>query len=93
MFLEEQKSQKEIAQQLGVAVQRVKDWVWIYRRKGELGLMGRQGRPSRVSDSQAQIARLTMENDLLKKFHTELRKVQFAQRNIGRSTTTRKNTK
>jgi hypothetical protein len=32
-----------------------------------------------------------MENALLKKFHTELREVQLAQRNIGRSTTTKKN--
>ena len=36
MFLEEKKSQKEIAEYFGVAVQRVKDWVWIYRHKGEL---------------------------------------------------------
>ena len=40
-----------------------------------------------------ELERLRMENALLKKFHTELRKVQLAQRNIGRSTTIRKNTK
>jgi hypothetical protein len=34
-----------------------------------------------------------MENALLKKFHTELREVPLAQRNIGRSTTTGKHTK
>ncbi len=66
MFLEEKKSQKEIAEHFGVAVQRIKDWVWIYRRKGELGLMGRRGRPPRSNDSQAEIVRLKMENELLK---------------------------
>ena len=93
MFLEEKKSQKEIAEYFDVAVQRIKDWVWIYRCKGELGLMGRQGRHSRTSDSRAEIARLKMENELLKKFHTELRRVTLAKRNIGRSITAKKNTK
>jgi transposase len=83
MFIEEKKSQKEIAEYFGVAVQRVKDWVWIYKRKGELGLMNQRGRPKRRQDSQAEMARLKMENDLLKKFHTELRKVTLAKRNIG----------
>ena len=93
MFLEEHKSQKEIAEDLGVALQRIKDWIWIYRCKGELRLMGRQGRPPRSQDSQAEIDRLKMENDLLKKIHTELRKLTLAKRNIGRSITTKKNTK
>ncbi|MBL8049827.1 MAG: helix-turn-helix domain-containing protein [Anaerolineales bacterium] len=83
MFIEEKKSQKEIAEGLGIALQSVKNWVWIYRRKGEVGLMGRRGRPSRVVDKEAQLARLKMENELLKKFHTELRKVTLAKRNIG----------
>lgn len=82
MFIEEKKSQKEIAEYFGVAVQRVKDWVWIYRRKGELGLIRRRGRPG-VIDKEAQLAQLKMENELLKKFHTELRKVTLAKRNIG----------
>lgn len=93
MFLEEKKSQKEIAGYLGIPLQRIKDWVWIYRRKGELGLMGRRGRPPRFQDRQAEIARLQMENDLLKKFHTELRKAMLAKRNIGLSSITKKNTK
>jgi hypothetical protein len=33
-----------------------------------------------------------MENDLLKKFHAELRKLERAKRNIGSSTTKEKNT-
>jgi transposase-like protein len=83
MFIKEKKSQKEIADHFGVAVQRVKDWVWIYRRKGELGFLSQRGRPKRINDSQAEIARLKMENELLKKFHTELRKATLAKRNIG----------
>lgn len=83
MFIGEKKSQKEIAEQLGVALQSVKNWVWIYRRKGELGLMGRRGRPPGVVDRETQLARLKMENELLKKFHTELRKITLAKRNIG----------
>jgi len=83
MFMEEKKSQKEIAEHLGVALQRVKDWVWIYKRKGELGLIGKRGRPKHGQDNQTEIARLKMENDLLKKFHTELRKITLAKRNIG----------
>jgi hypothetical protein len=53
-----------------------------------------QGRPPKAGErEQAELERLRMENALLKKFHTELREVQLAQRNIGRSTTTKKNTK
>jgi len=95
MFLEEHKSQKEIAEDFlgGGALQRIKDWIWIYRCKGELGLMGWQGRPPRPQDSQAEIDRLRIENELLKKFHTELRRLTLAKRNIGQSITTKKNTK
>ena len=55
--------------------------------------MGRQGRPPRPQDSQAEIEGLKMENDLLKKFHTELRKLTLAKRNLVESITTKKNTK
>ena len=34
-----------------------------------------------------------MENDLLKKFHAELRKLELAKRNIGSSTTKENDTK
>jgi transposase len=93
MFLQEKKSQKEIADYFGVAVQRIKDWVWMYRQKGELGFMQKRGRPTGKEDMQAEIVRLKMENDLLKKFHTELRKAMLAKRNIGLSITTKKSTK
>jgi transposase-like protein len=72
---------------------RIKAWVRMYRREGELSLHKPIGRPVKAESEEREVKRLRMENALLKKFHTELRKVQLAQRNIGRSTTTRKNTK
>jgi len=72
---------------------RIKAWVRMYRREGELSFHKPIGRPVKTESEEREVKRLRMENALLKKFHTELRKVQLAQRNIGRSTTTRKNTK
>ena len=72
---------------------RIKAWVRMYRREGELSFHKPIGRPVKTEREEREVERLRMENALLKKFHTELRKVQLAQRNIGRSTTTRKNTK
>jgi transposase-like protein len=73
--------------------ERIKAWVRMYRREGELSFHKPIGRPVKTESEAWEVERLRMENVLLKKFHTELRKVQLAQRNIGRSTTTRKNTK
>jgi len=72
---------------------RIEAWVRMYRREGELSFHKPIGRPVKTEREEREVKRLQMENALLKKFHTELRKVQLAQRNIGRSTTTRKNTK
>jgi transposase len=72
---------------------RIKAWVRMYRREGELSFHKLIGRPVKTESEEWEVKRLRMENALLKKFHAELRKVQLAQRNIGRSTTTRKNTK
>ena len=72
---------------------RIKAWVRMYRREGELSFHKPIGRPVKTESEEREVKRLRMENALLKKFHTELRKVQLAQRNIGRSTTTRKHTK
>jgi hypothetical protein len=52
-----------------------------------------KGRPRKVEDEQSELKRLRMENALLKKFHSELRELRLAQRNIGRSNTTQTNTK
>lgn len=99
LYQEEGKSYKEITELLGVVDRgRVKKWMRDYRRKGD-GVFYRDpasykgGRPPKRENTEAYIARLEMENDLLKKFHAELRKLELAKRNIGSSTTKKKNTK
>lgn len=62
----------------------------MYRREGELSFHKPIGRPVKSESEKRELERLRMDakHALLKKFHTELRKVQLGQRNIGRSTTT-----
>jgi transposase-like protein len=87
------KSHREISEALGVRDgQRTKKWVRAYREKGaeafkKKSKKGKGGRRPKKTNSEAYVARLEMENALLKKFHTELRKRELVQRNIGRSTT------
>lgn len=64
----------------------------LYRREGISGLKKTKGRPRKSETEQAELERLRMENTLLKKFHTELRKEVLAKRNIGSSITNEKNT-
>lgn len=98
LYQEEGKSYKEITELLGLRDGgRVKKWLSAYRRKGKVVLERdpasyKGGRPAKRENTEAYIARLEMENDLLKKFHAELRKLERAKRNIGSSTTKRKNT-
>jgi transposase-like protein len=56
-----------------------------FERKPRSGLIGR---PPKKENQAAYIARLEMENALLKKFHAELRKMELAKRNIGSSSDT-----
>ena len=90
----EGKTHPEITKALGLRdAQRTKKWVRAYRNKGVEAFQKRRkkglvGRPPKKENSKAYLARLEMENALLKKFHTELRKQELAPRNIGRSTTT-----
>jgi transposase-like protein len=99
MFLEDGKSRQEITQALGLRdPKRIQKWLRAYRQEGaqafQEGKSGKRlGRPPKRENTAAYIARLEMENDLLKKFHAELRKLELAQRNIGSSTTKEKNTK
>jgi transposase-like protein len=99
MYQEEGKSQKEISELLGIQdPDRVRKWLRAYRREGQGAFQKdtkqtNRGRPPKRENTAAYIARLEMENDLLKKFHAELRKQEFAKRNIGSSTTKEKNTK
>lgn len=91
------KTHSEITEALGIRdAQRTKKWIRAYREKGaeafeEVARKGARGRRPKKENIQAYIARLEMEVALLKKFHTELRELQLAQRNIGRSTTTETN--
>lgn len=99
MYYEEGVTQGAITEVLGIRDQyRVKKWVKAYRREG-LEAFDRMknrvslGRPPKKENTQTYIARLEMENALLKKYHTELRKQVLVKRNIGSSTTKDKNTK
>ena len=94
LFYEEGKTCAEITNTLDVRdSQRVKKWLWQYRREGAEGFNNPLGRPrKRAENEQAELERLRMENALLKKFHTELRGRVLAKRNIGSFITTAKNT-
>lgn len=94
LVVEEHLTYASVAARLGIRkAERIEVWVRMYRREGELSFHKPIGRPPKSQAEQRELERLRMENTLLKKFHTELRGVQLAQRNIGRSTTTRRNTK
>ena len=94
LVLEEHMRYAAVADKLKIRkAERIKAWVRMYGREGELSFHKPIGRPVKTESEEREVKRLRMENALLKKFHTELRNVQLAQRNIGRSTTTRKNTK
>jgi hypothetical protein len=56
----------------------------IYRREGEEGLKPkRKGRPPQKQDQEAYIRYLEMENALLKKYRSDMRKQWLAKRDIG----------
>jgi transposase-like protein len=94
LVLEEHLTYATVAQRLGIRkADRIEVWVREYRESGEASLLKPIGRPLKTESEQRELERLRMENALLKKFHSELREVQLAQRNIGRSTTTKKNSK
>ena len=94
LVLEEHLTYANVAARLGIRkAERIEVWVRMYRREGEPSFHKPIGRPLKAQAEQRELERLRMENALLKKFHTELRGVPLAQRNIGRSTTTRRNTK
>ncbi len=94
LVLEEHRSYAEVAVLLGIRKSaRIEAWVHMYRQEGELSFHKPIGRPPKRESEQRELERLRMENALLKKFHTELRNEQLAQRNIGRSTTIEENTR
>lgn len=95
LFFEEGMTRAEITKALGLrSPGRVEVWARQYRREGVEAFTKPVGRPRKVAKSQAaELGRLRMENRLLKKYHSELRKEMLAKRNIGLSTNTEKNTK
>jgi len=95
MFFDEGKTRSEIAKALGLRHgERVKIWSRQYRCEGAEAFTKSIGRPRKgVESERAELERLRMENTLLKKYHSELRKEMLTKRNIGLSTNTEKNTK
>lgn len=92
-FYEERKTRAEITEALGIRdPNRVKAWLKQYRREGVAGYFQPIGRPRKRPSEEQELERLRMENDLLKKFHTELRKEVLAKRNIGSFNITNQNT-
>jgi transposase len=77
MFLEEGKTYRTITEALEIRdPDRITRWVHDYRQDGKMGLMKSKGRPPKKQEGvEAELARLHMENELLKKFHAELRKL------------------
>jgi transposase-like protein len=98
LYEEEGKSQAEIIKALGIkGTGRVKRWLHQYRECGLAAFEKKKskdlrGRRPKRENTEAYIARLEMEVDLLKKFHAELRKEKLVRRNIGLSTTKKKDT-
>jgi transposase len=97
LFYEEGLTRAEITKQLEICdPNRVKNWLRQHRREGEgffISQRHRSGRRPKKENAAAYIARLEMENELLKKFHTELQPIMLAKRNIGSSNTTEEDTK
>ncbi len=84
MFLKGQGSYAAIAKELEIRKPaRIKAWVRMYRREGELLFHKPIGRPLKGEREEREMERLRMENALLKKFRAELRKLSLVQRNIG----------
>jgi transposase-like protein len=91
-FLEEGETHAQTSKALGIqGTHCVERWIREYRREGESAFCRRRGRPRKAQDEKAHIAQLEMEVKLLKKFHTELRNMGLAKRNIGSSVIIKKN--
>jgi len=94
LYYEAGKTRAEVTAILGIRdPHAVKEWGKQYRREGVSAFSKVKGRPRKCENEQAELERLRMENALLKKFHTELRKEALAKRNIGLSIITEQTTK
>lgn len=75
LSLQEGKTHAEVTELLGLRSEgRVETWLRQYRREGEMAFIRPMGRPRKVQNEATRIQQLEMENALLKKYHTELRK-------------------
>ena len=84
----------QVAEQLGIRqADRIKAWYRAYRREGAAAFEKPIGRPRKEGRERPRLEQLEMENALLKKFHTELRKIMLARRDIGSSNTTEEATR
>jgi len=96
LFYEEGRTRAQITAQLGILdASRVKKWLHQYRQGGVAAFSKKRrgpGRRPKKENQEAYIARLEMENDLLKKLQAELRKGMLAKRNIGSFNGTGKDT-
>jgi transposase-like protein len=88
-------SSAEIIEHLGIRdSNRICKWMSQYRKEGEAMFEEKpKGRRPKKENTAAYIARLEMELDLLKKYHTELRQGSLAKRDIGSLKTTGEDTK
>jgi transposase-like protein len=94
LVLEEHLTYAAVAARLEIRkAERIEAWVRMYRQEGEVSFHKPIGRPLKSQAEERELARLRMENALLKKFHTELRGVRLAQRNIGRSITSKRSSR
>jgi transposase-like protein len=94
LVLEEHLTYAAVAAKLEIRkTKRIEAWVRMYRQEGELSFHKPIGRPLKSQAEERELERLRMENQLLKKFHTELRGVPLAQRNIGRSITSKRSSR
>lgn len=96
LYLEEGMSTKEINKKLEIKdPNRIYNWVIEYRKEGEKVFEKKpRGRKKKQEESiEEKIARLEMENEILKKFHAELRKDLLEKRNIGLSKKIKKSMK
>src|SRR5512146_389121 len=87
MALEEGMGYAAITDALGIRDRwRVRRWVRAYQKEGAAAFAKPKGRRRKSASTQDELERLRMENELLKKYPTELRKLGLAKRNIGSST-------
>ena len=96
LYLEEGWSAREIMERYSIFDRnRVGTWVRQYRVEGEAMFEEKRrlsGRRPKQANTASYVAKLEMELDLLKKFHTELRQGSLAKRDIGLLKRTGENT-